>query len=86
MADRRVTATGKDTDGDILRLCHAGEWWSPRGRASVINDIESNAHTYYVEDRRGRSDIHVSSRNGRKYLRTDPDGRSSNNLDNLPDC
>ena len=41
MADRRVTATGKDSDGDITRLCNSGELWSPRSKADAVNDIEN---------------------------------------------
>ena len=26
MADRRVVATGKDSDGDITKLCNSGSW------------------------------------------------------------
>jgi len=30
MADRQVTQSRKDSDGDILALCNPGEYWSPR--------------------------------------------------------
>ena len=88
MDDRRVTATGKDRDGDITRLCNAGSLWSPRSKEHVIRDIENRAHTYYVMDAQGRrADIHVAGTVlTKKYLRTDPDSSCSNNLDNLPDC
>lgn len=87
MATRRVTATGKDSDGDITKLCHGGMAWSPRSKANAISDIESNAHAYYVEDRQGRrADVHVAGSGSSKYLRTDPDSSCPNNLDNLPDC
>lgn len=86
MADRRVTATGKDGDGDITSVCNPGESWSPRMKANAIADIEGGLHTYYVEDRSGRSDVHVVDDPDGPYLRTDPDGSASNNLDELPDC
>jgi hypothetical protein len=88
MADRRVKASGKDKDGDITKLCNSGETWSPRVKADAIDDIEAKRHTYYTEDRYGRrSNIHVVKKtNGTKYLRTDPDGQSEDNLDNLPNC
>ncbi|PHS59767.1 MAG: hypothetical protein COB00_17375 [Alcanivorax sp.] len=87
MADRQVTATGKDEDGDIIRLCNSGSFWSPRSKADAIYDIENRIHRYfvrisYLED----VDIKVVTRDGKKYLRTDPDKTTSNNLDNLPDC
>ena len=87
MADRRVTHTGKDAQGDILSLCNPGESWSPRPKAGAISDIDNRVHTYYTVGPAGtRADIHVvNGRNG-KYLRTDWDSTDRNNLDDLPDC
>lgn len=86
MADRRVTATGKDADGDITKLCNGGESWSPRAKADAVRDIETKAHSYYVDRAGHRTEVHVVERGGKKYLRTDADSSSRNNLDNLPDC
>ena len=87
MADRRVSHTGKDRDGDITSLCNPGEFWSPRRKADAIQDIENKIHTYYVQWPEGkRTDIHVVNGPTGKYLRTDRDNTSRNNLDDLPDC
>lgn len=86
MAERAVSRTGKDSDGDITRLCHPGSAWSPRTKRDVINDIESGAHRYYVPWTTGRTEIHVAKRGSVKYLRTDRDNTTKNNLDELPDC
>lgn len=87
MADRQVTQTGKDGDGDITKLCHPGMSWSPRSKGDAIRDIESRLHTYFVNVAgSGRVDIHVGNGPNGKYLRTDPDATSGNNLDDLPDC
>lgn len=87
MDDRRITATGKDRDGDIIRVCNSGAYWSPRNAVDVIRDIDTGLHTYYVRNGAGRSDVHVSSTSaGRRYLRTDPNGACTDNLDTLPDC
>jgi hypothetical protein len=86
MADRRVTQTGKDEDGDITKLCNSNADWSPRSKRHAISDIENGTHTYYVRDSKGRSDIQVVKGKTGKYLRTDPDGRAGNNLDSLPAC
>lgn len=87
MADRQVTRTGKDRDGDITRLCKEGEFWSPRASVDAINDIERRIHRYWVRNRNGgETDIHVVTEGGRKYLRTDPNDSSCDNLDELPDC
>jgi len=84
MADRRVTRTGKDTNGNITSLC--GSWGSVT-TATAIREIESGTNTYYVQDGYGRrADVHVVNGASGKYLRTDPNAICSDNLDNLPDC
>lgn len=86
MADRRVTRSRKDGDGDITALCNSGEHWSPRLKAGAITDIETGTHSYHVLAGGRRVGIHVVNGPSGKYLRTDPDATSSNNLDDLPDC
>ncbi len=87
MADRRVTKSGKDSDGDITHLCNPGQYWSPKSKSSAITEIENNTNTYYVQDSYGRrADIHVVNGANGKYLRTDPNSSCTDNLDNLPDC
>ena len=86
MADRQVKQTRKDSDGDITALCNSGESWSPRSKANAIRDIETKTHAYYVGSGSDRVDVHVVNGPTGKYLRTDPDPQSKNNLDNLPDC
>ena len=86
MADRAVRQSRKDENGDILALCNAGEFWSPRSKGDVINDIELQLHTYYVPWVSGRTEIRVVNGAHGKYLRTDRDQTQRNNLDDLPDC
>ena len=83
MADRQVTRTGKDRDGDILKLCGP---WGVANKAEAIRHIETRAHRYYVG--RGTNPVWVIVVNGPhgKHLRSSPDGGVSNNLDSLPDC
>ena len=84
MAARHVTRSRKDaTDGDITALCNPGHYWSPRAKAGVIQDIETGSHRHYVI---GGCTVRVVTGPNGKYLRTDLDPLSSNNLDNLPDC
>ncbi len=85
MADRRVAETGKDSDGDIIRLCNIGIWPSV-SRDEAIKHIENGVHTYYVNAAGYRTDVHVVKVGFKKYLRTTADKTSKNNLDNLPDC
>lgn len=87
MADRRVRKTGKDKNGNIISLCNGGESWSPRKEADAIYDIENGLHRYYVNEEGYESVIRVITRsNGTKFLRTDADAVSKNNLGNLPGC
>ena len=86
MADRAVRKTGKDRDGDITKLCDQGQLWSPRSKALAITDIETGVHTYHVPWAGGRTEIRVVNGQNGKYLRTDRDSTSKNNLDDLPDC
>ena len=50
---RQVTATRKDTDGDITALCNRFAVWSPRSKANAISDIENGIHRRFPS-RRGR--------------------------------
>lgn len=87
MADRAVRKTGKDRDGDITALCDSGQVWSPRKKADAIYDIENKIHTYHVPWTSGRTEIRVVNDPVKgKYLRTDRDNTTRNNLDDLPDC
>ena len=87
MADRQVTATGKDSDGDIIALCNSRQSWSPRAKADAISDIENGIHTYFVLwPNASRTEIRVVNGPTGKYLRTDRDDTTGNNLDDLPDC
>ena len=89
MAKRYVRQSGKDRDGDITKLCNsdAGIYWSPRSKSDAISDIESGAHEYWVNWLHS-PETKIRVVNGRygKYLRTDRDSTSKNNLDDLPDC
>ena len=87
MADRQVTQSRKDGDGDILALCNTGQNWSPRQKRDAINDIENGIHSYYVYvSGTRRVDIRVIQGQSGKYLRAAPDQTSRNNLDDLPNC
>lgn len=87
MTSRAVTQSGKDDQGDITALCNPSEWWSPRQKDDAISDIELKTHSYYVPWSDGtKTDIHVANGPTGKYLRTDKDSTTRNNLDDLPDC
>ena len=84
---RYVNKTGKDEDGDITKLCNSGADWSPRSKADAIDDIDRGDHEYWVSwPGEEETRIHVVRGATGKYLRTDRDDTSENNLDDLPDC
>ncbi|WP_103028121.1 DUF3892 domain-containing protein [Salinibacter altiplanensis] len=86
MANRQVSRTDKDRDGDITALCNPYRSWSPRRKRKAIRDIERGRHSYYVRENGRRVEVDVVEEGGDKYLRTDPDAVTANNLDDLPDC
>ena len=87
MAKRYVHKTGKDARGDITKLCSSGEYWSPRSKGDAIYDSENNIHEYWVPWLNSpETKIRVVHGPTGKYLRTDRDATSRNNLDDLPDC
>lgn len=86
MADRQVTQSRKDADGDITALCNPDEYWTSRTKAQVIHDIEKATHRYYVIGDGATVYVRVVYGSTGKHLRTTADKSSSNNLDNLPDC
>jgi hypothetical protein len=86
MADREVTRTGKDSSNVITTLCNSSATWSPRTKGDAIRDIESGDHTYHVKWPEKRTEIHVVNGANGKYLRTDRDSTTRNNLLDLPDC
>ena len=87
MADRRVTQSGKDKDGDITKLCNLSEIWSPVSKAAAIQHIESGTHRYYTQHGSGpRAYVEVYKVGVNKHMRTDPNSTTLDNLDNLPDC
>ena len=87
MSDREVTKTGKNKDGDITILGNSSAIWSPKYKSMAILEIEANVHRYFVKIGDDKVDIQVVNDliNG-KYLRTDLDKTTSNNLNDLPDC
>ncbi|MBD8207878.1 DUF3892 domain-containing protein [Microbacterium sp. CFBP 8790] len=57
---------------------------SPRSTADAIRDIESRAHTYFVQWPEKRTEVRIVQGATGKYLRTDRDSTTRNNLDYLP--
>lgn len=86
MANRPVTHVRHDRQGVITHIGNPGQPWSPRLEADAIRDIETGAHSYYVPWTTGSTWVRVVQGTYRKYLRTDRDNTTRNNLDDLPEC
>ena len=87
MASREVLQTRKNSQGDILALCNPSQIWSPRAKSDAIRDIEIGLSTYFFPWFDGTTtQVHVVNGPTGKYLRTDKDQTTRNNLDDLPDC
>jgi hypothetical protein len=68
-------------------LCNSSAIWSPKNKYIAILEIEANVHRYFVKVGNDEVDIQVVNDLIKgKYLRTDPDKTTSNNLNELPDC
>ena len=49
MAQRRVTQTREDNEGDITALCNPNADWSPRPKTAIIRDIVDEVYSYFVQ-------------------------------------
>jgi hypothetical protein len=83
MADRIVTNTILESNGNTLFLVNKSENWSPRHVNEAIIDIENNIHEYYVDNLSTK--IGVVIEGGNKFLRTFRDNNLGNNLDTIED-
>jgi len=61
-----------------------GNWKIPED--SAIRRIESGQDSFYTFVNGRQAEVIVATHNGRKYLKTDADGYSPNNLLALPEC
>ena len=90
MANLQVTSVHRDNIGNTLAIC--GPWginatllYTPE--ADAIRNIELGTHTYYVWwPDNVMTLVHVVDGSTKKYLRTDKDHTTKNNLDDLPTC
>ena len=86
MIERQVSRSRKNRDGNIVAICHPDAHWSPRMKADAIADIEGGSYQYVVVWPERKTEIRVVNGPSGKYLRTDRDNTSRNNLADLPDC
>jgi Protein of unknown function (DUF3892) len=84
MATEIICIVPDSSDPDNRIDSVGGVGWT-KSEDIVIAEIEAGAE-YFVEENGAVVDIIVAERDGRKYLRTDPDETSENNLLRLPTC
>lgn len=77
-----IVPDGNDPDG---RIDSVGGPWGTKTEDEVIAEIEAGAE-YFVEVEGALVDVIVAERGSEKYLRTDPDETTANNLLSLPSC
>ncbi|EHQ05139.1 DUF3892 domain-containing protein [Leptonema illini] len=88
---RKVTHVERDAEKRTKALCMKEQ--GLRVVAAVaIQEIQQNGHPqsqcspYYTDVGGVKAAVIVVLRDGKPYLRTDPDKTTRNNLDVLPDC
>ncbi len=82
----RITCITPDAEDPDTRIAGVGglHGWT-ECEDTAIGEIEDGAN-YYVEVGVERIPVVVAERDGRKYLRTDPDKTTENDLLSLPHC
>jgi hypothetical protein len=78
-----IVPDGSDPDNRIDEV-GGGDW--QKSEDVVIREIENEGKEYFVDVDGAPVDVVVMERDGRKYLRTDPDQTTRNNLLSLPEC
>ncbi len=78
-----IVPDGSDPDNRIDSV--GGPGWT-KGEDVVIKEIEDEGREYFVEVDGKRVNVVVRETGGRKYLRTNPDETTKNNLLSLPEC
>jgi hypothetical protein len=88
MAQLQVTCIRKRGDHydahERIQGIGGSGWYKSEDQA--IADIESGANSYYVSVGGRSVFVIVATHNGRKYLKTEADGYSPDNLLALPEC
>lgn len=80
-----ITKRGNHYDPHERIQAIGGSGWK-KSEDEAIRDIENGSNSFYVSVNGRSVPVVVASHNGRKYLKTQPDGYSPDNLLALPEC
>jgi hypothetical protein len=80
-----ITCIVPDSDDPDERIDSVGGLGWTKDEDTVIGEI-TEGREYFVEVDSARVRVLVCDRDGRRYLRTDPDESAENNLLGLPTC
>lgn len=80
-----ITCIVPDTNDPDERIDSVGGPGWTKDEDTVIGEVEEGRE-YFVEVGSARVTVLIAEREGRKYLRTDPDETAENNLLSLPTC
>jgi hypothetical protein len=80
-----ITCIIPDSDDPDQRIDSVGGPGWTKDEDTVIGEIEEGRE-YFVEVASARVTVLIGERDGRKYLRTDPDETTENNLLSLSSC
>ena len=85
MIKRRVIRSRKEKN-DITILGNPFEYWNPKYKDDIIEEIETGLYYYYIESENNTEiEIKIIKINNRKFLTTDSKLKA-NKLLELPDC
>lgn len=88
MADWQISCiskTDRTSSHERIRRVGGGSGWR-KSTDEVIRLIEAGTDTFWVSVNGNRTGVVVDTHNGRKYIRTRPDGHRQNNRLSLPEC
>lgn len=84
---RQITCINKtDRYNPHERIKSVGGSWGKETQENVIYQIERSLYSYYVSVNGHHVNVIVATRLGVKYIKTENDGDSPDNLLSLPEC
>jgi hypothetical protein len=81
---KRIVCKTHDKNKVITHVGVQGEMVYPI--INVWNDINLRRHIFFTNENGKIAKVYANIRNDKKYLTSDPDGVSENNLDELKKC